>query len=185
MLTLATGRSALAAARHARIVRVEIFLAFFFDDIVNAVRLADVVVQHLVRGWLVGHVACGHRLQVLLLFVVWCRHQLHLVTVVLLLLVVLFFLLLESIIIEYLVAILSRLVLKITMQLLSLRQLEQFERLPVLLAHIIGSCKAIEVVNEMQHLLISLVVIEWNDWDAVIDLECETIDTVVDDHYVL
>lgn len=37
----------------------------------------------------------------------------------------------------------------------------------------------------MQHFLVSLVVIERYDWNTIINLECETIDTVVHDDHVL
>lgn len=139
------------------------------------------MVESFVCGWLLGHILCGDLLQVKLLLIDWSRRQLHLVAVVLLLLVVVIFFLLD-VIVEYLVTVLSLLI--VAMQLLSLRQLEQFEGLSVLLTHIIGPGEAIQIVYKMQHLFVGFIFIERNDRDAVVDLERKTVHAIVDDNYV-
>ena len=57
--------------------------------------------------------------------------------------------------------------------------------MPVLFPHIICLRQAVKIVDEMHHFFILLIIIERNDRNAIIDLECKTIYTVVNDDYVL
>ena len=56
---------------------------------------------------------------------------------------------------------------------LSFCQLHKLECFSVLLSHIIAVLKAVEVELEVEHLLISVVVIEADDRDTVVELEGE------------
>ena len=49
----------------------------------------------------------------------------------------------------------------------------QAECFTVKFTHIIDTSKAAEIVNEMLHFFVRLVVVERNNRNAIIDLECE------------
>ena len=47
---------------------------------------------------------------------------------------------------------------------------------------VLGADKAVEIVDEMQHLFVALLIIVWDDWDAIIDVEGEGEDRIVNYH---
>ena len=62
---------------------------------------------------------------------------------------------------------------------IDLLQVLQLEGLPVLLPHIFTLSKAVEVEDKVHQLLVCLIVIEWNDRDAVVKLVPERIYGIV------
>ena len=91
-------------------------------------------------------------------------------------LIVLFGLLL-NVIIEQLI--LTLFILKAGVGALSLRcqailiELVELERLAVLHPHVLARRQAVQVEDQMEHLLVALLVVERDDWNAIIDLICE------------
>ena len=76
-------------------------------------------------------------------------------------------------------------IIPLALQVVSIAQLVQLEGLPVLASNVIDFGEAIEIVDEMQHLLVGLVLVERNDRDPIVDLEGEAVDRVVDDDHIL
>jgi hypothetical protein len=64
---------------------------------------------------------------------------------------------------------------------LSTGQLEELKCRPILFSDIRDSSEAVDVVDEVEHLLVGLIVVERHDWNAVVDVECEGIHRVI--HY--
>lgn len=54
-------------------------------------------------------------------------------------------------------------------------QLIKLECGPVLFSHILNIVKTSEIVDEVEHLLIIRIVVEGDDWNTVVDLECERV----------
>jgi hypothetical protein len=64
-------------------------------------------------------------------------------------------------------------------------ELFQLECLAVVVADV-SPCpvQTLQILGEVEQLLVSLVLVEWYDGDAVLELVAEGVDGVVDDHYV-
>ena len=102
-------------------------------------------------------------------------------------LIVLFGLLL-NVIIEQLI--LTLFILKARVGALSLRcqtifiELVELERLAVLHPHVLARRQAVQVEDQVEHLLVALLVVERDDWNAIIDLVGERVDAIIHDHHV-
>lgn len=66
-----------------------------------------------------------------------------------------------------------------SIKLLTTPKLVKLKRLSVLLTHVFNICQAVKIVNKVKHFFISLVIVERNNGDSIIDLECKTVNTVV------
>ena len=69
-------------------------------------------------------------------------------------------------------------------EILSIAELEKLKGLPVLIPDIIHSRQAIQIVYQMQHFFISLVIVEWNDGDTVVDLKCKAVHAIVYNYHI-
>ena len=66
----------------------------------------------------------------------------------------------------------------------SVAELEKLKGLPVLIPDIIHSRQAIQIVNQMQHFFISLVIVERDNWDSIINLKRKAIHAIVYNHHI-
>ena len=66
-----------------------------------------------------------------------------------------------------------------------LLQLIKLESLPILESYVLALGQTIQVENEMQHLLIRRLMIEWNNRDAVVDLVGEGVHRIIYYDHVL
>lgn len=113
----------------------------------------------------------------LLLLRILAGHLLFIVAEVMLL-IIRFLLLLEF-------RLLLLLHLAVGIHVLAIAQLEELKGLPVLISDVVHISQTIKIINKMKHLFVSLIIIKWNDWDAIVYLKCKTVNTIVDDDDVL
>lgn len=66
----------------------------------------------------------------------------------------------------------------------TIAQFKKLKCLSILFSDIVNSSKTVEIINKMQHLFICLIIVVWYDRNSIIDLESETIYTVIDDDHI-
>lgn len=71
--------------------------------------------------------------------------------------------------------------LAVRIHVLAIAQLKELEGLPVLISDVVHIRQTIKIINKMKHLFVSLIIIEWNDGNTIVNLECKTVNTIVDD----
>ena len=69
-------------------------------------------------------------------------------------------------------------------EILSIAELEKLKCLSVLIPDIIHSRQAVQIVDQMQHFFISLVIVEWNDGDTVVNLKCKAVHAIVHNDHI-
>lgn len=109
----------------------------------------------------------------LLLLRILARHLLFIVAEVMLLIIGLLLLL------EFRLLLFLHLAVRI--HVLTIAQLKELEGLPVLISDVVDICQAIQIINKMEHLFVSLIIIKWNDGNTIVNLKCKTVNTIVDD----
>ena len=93
-----------------------------------------------------------------------------------------------NVIIEQLI--ITLLILEAGLGALSLRgqtiliELVKLKRFAILHPHVLARRQAVQVEDQVEHLLVALLVVERDNWNAIIDLVCERVDTIIHDHHV-
>ena len=96
--------------------------------------------------------------------------------------------LLLDVIIEQLI--ITLFILKAGVGALSLRcqtiliELVELERLAILHPHVLARRQAVQVEDQVEHLLVALFVVERDNWNAIIDLIGERVYAIIHDHHV-
>lgn len=68
-------------------------------------------------------------------------------------------------------------------KILSIAEFEKLKGLPVLIPDIVHSRQTVQIVNQMQHFFISLVIVERDNGDPVVNLKCKAVHAIVyNDH---